>query len=36
MISIYNHFNQERHLISRETYRARRLAALAEWQSVAA
>jgi putative transposase len=34
--SIRNHFNQERHLIDRETYKQRRSAALAEWQSVAA
>ena len=34
--SIHNHFNQERHLVSRETYRERRSAALAEWQSFAA
>ena len=29
-------FNQDRHLISRETYKARRSAALAEWQTLAA
>ena len=33
--SITNHFNQERHLIDRRTYRERRSAALAEWQSLA-
>jgi putative transposase len=27
-----NHFNLERHLIDRQTYRERRSAALAEWQ----
>ena len=32
--SIHNHFNQERHLTDRETYRTRRSAALAEWQSL--
>ena len=32
--SIHNHFNQERHLTDRETYKARRSAALAEWQSL--
>ena len=32
--SVSNHFNQERHLVSRETYRERRSAALAEWQAV--
>src|SRR5271169_369712 len=34
--SVHNHFNQDRHLISREQYRERRSAALAEWQSVMA
>jgi len=33
---VHNLFNQERHLISRELYRERRSAALAEWQSLAA
>jgi putative transposase len=32
--SVHNHFSQERHLISREQYRERRSAALAEWRSV--
>ena len=32
--SISNHFNSERHLIDRETYKARRSAALAEWQTL--
>ena len=32
--SIPNHFSQERHLVSREIYRQRRSAALAEWRSV--
>ena len=32
--SIHNHFNQKRHLISRDLYRERRLAALAEWRQV--
>ena len=31
---VHNHFNQERHLVSREIYRERRAAALAAWQSV--
>jgi putative transposase len=31
---IHNHFNQERHLVSREIYRERRSAALAEWSTV--
>ncbi len=34
--SLHNHFSQERHLVDRQTYRARRPAALAEWQSFAA
>ena len=33
---VHNHFSQERHLVSREIYRERRSAALAEWQSVMA
>ena len=33
--SIHNHFNQERHLIDRQTFKQRRSAALAEWQSLA-
>ena len=34
--SFHNHFNQERHLISRDLYRERRSAALAEWRAVMA
>ena len=34
--TVHNHFNQERHLTSRETYKANRSAALAEWRSVMA
>lgn len=34
--SVHNHFNQERHLTSREHYKQRRSAALAEWRSVMA
>jgi len=34
--NIHNHFNTERHLISRETYKTKRSAALAEWQSLMA
>ncbi len=34
--SLHNHFSQERHLVDRQTYRARRSAALAEWQTLAA
>ena len=33
---VHNHFNQERHLISRDLYRERRSAALAEWRALAA
>jgi putative transposase len=29
---VHNHFNFERHLVDRETYKARRSASLAEWQ----
>ena len=32
--SIHNHFNQERHLVSRIIYKDRRSAALAEWRAV--
>lgn len=34
--NVHNHFNLERHLIGRETYKNRRSAALAEWQSFVA
>lgn len=34
--SMHNHFSQERHLTDRQTYKARRSAALAEWQIVMA
>lgn len=34
--SLHNHFNSERHLVDRQTYRERRSAALAEWQSLVA
>jgi putative transposase len=33
--SVHNHFNQERDLISRDLYRERRSAALAEWRALA-
>jgi putative transposase len=33
---VHNHFNQERHLVTREVYKRRRLAALAEWRALAA
>ena len=32
--SVHNHFSQERHLVSREVYKERRSAALAEWRAV--
>jgi len=32
--SFVNHFNSERHLTDRQTYKTRRSAALAEWQSL--
>ena len=32
--TVHNHFNQERHLVSRTTYKDRRSAALAEWRQV--
>ena len=32
---VHNLFNQERHLISREVYKQRRLAALTEWRALA-
>jgi putative transposase len=34
--SLYNHFNSERDVVARQTYRERRSAALAAWQSLAA
>jgi transposase-like protein len=33
--NFHNHFNQERHLVSRQEYKTRRSAALAEWQILA-
>ena len=32
--SFHNHFNQERHLVSRDVYKERRSDALAEWRTV--
>ena len=32
--NVHNHFNSERHLVDRQTYKLRRSAALAEWQSL--
>ena len=34
--NVHNHFNSQRHLIDRQTYKASRSAALAEWQSLMA
>ena len=34
--SLYNHFNQERHLYSRRAFKQRRSAALAEWRQLCA
>jgi putative transposase len=33
---VHNHFNQERHLVTRHVYKQRRSAALAEWCALAA
>ena len=33
--NIHNHFNLERHIVDRQTYKLRHSAALAEWQSLA-
>jgi putative transposase len=34
--SIHNHFNQERHLYSRQDFKVNRSAALAKWRQLAA
>jgi len=34
--NVHNHFALERHLVDRTTYKERRSAALAEWQTLAA
>ena len=34
--NVHNHFNQERHLVSRQEYKSRRSAALVEWKSLMA
>ncbi|MCZ8172961.1 MAG: DDE-type integrase/transposase/recombinase [Brevundimonas sp.] len=34
--NIHNHFNLDRHLVDRKTYKLHRSAALAEWQSLVA
>ena len=33
---LHNHFNQERHLVTRDVFKQRRAAALAEWRALAA
>jgi putative transposase len=33
---VHNHFNQERHLVTRRAYKQRRAGALAEWRALAA
>jgi putative transposase len=33
---VHNHFSQERHLVTRETYKQRRSIALDEWRTVMA
>lgn len=34
--NLHNHFNQDRHLVDRQTYKDSRSAALAEWQNLVA
>jgi putative transposase len=34
--SVHNHFNHERHLVDRQTYKTRRAAGLTEWRALAA
>ena len=34
--SIHNHFDQQRHLISRQTYKMNRSATMAEWRTLMA
>jgi len=34
--SLHNHFNSERHLVDRKTYKERRSAAWSEWKNLAA
>jgi len=33
--SVHNHFNLERHIVDRQTFKERRSAALAEWRLIA-
>ena len=34
--NFHNHFNLQRHLVNRQTFKAARSAALAEWQNLVA
>ena len=34
--NVHNHFNQERRVVDRQTYKLRRSVALAKWQSLVA
>jgi putative transposase len=34
--NVHNHFNQERHLVDRQTYKKRRSTAPVDWQSLMA
>ena len=34
--NVHNHFNLERHLVDRQTFKERRSAALAQWRLIAA
>lgn len=34
--SLHHHFNSERHLVDRQTYKQRRSVALSEWQNLVA
>ena len=34
--NIHNHFNSQRHLVDRQTYKTARSAALTEWQTLVA
>ena len=34
--SVHNHFNKDRHLTERQSFKAQRSAALAEWKSLMA
>lgn len=34
-VNVHDHFNYERHLVDRQSYKQRRSATLAEWQALA-